>query len=97
MAVLGVDVGGTFTDAVLIADGELRTAKVRTAERQEESVLAAAEAVGADELERFTQALPALRDRLGPGASAADGIEAFLASTHLAGAPLRRAGLLGTL
>jgi N-methylhydantoinase A len=54
MAVLGVDVGGTFTDAVLIADGELRTAKVRTAERQEESVLAAAEAVGADELERFT-------------------------------------------
>ena len=53
MAVLGVDVGGTFTDAVLIADGELRTAKVRTAERQEESVLAAAQAVGADELERF--------------------------------------------
>ena len=54
MAVLGVDVGGTFTDAVLIADGELRTAKVRTAERQEESVLAAAVAVGAEELERFT-------------------------------------------
>ena len=54
MAVLGVDVGGTFTDAVLIADGELRTAKVRTAERQEESALAAAVAVGAEELERFT-------------------------------------------
>ena len=54
MAVLGVDVGGTFTDAVLIADGELRTAKVRTAERQEESVLAAAVALGAEELERFT-------------------------------------------
>ena len=44
------------------------------------------------ELERFTEALPALRDRLGPGASAADGIEAFLASTDLAGEPLRRAG-----
>ena len=54
MAILGVDVGGTFTDAALVADGELRTAKVRTAERQEESVLAAAAAVGATELERFT-------------------------------------------
>src|SRR5256885_11824167 len=42
MNVLGVDVGGTFTDAVLLADGELRTAKVPTARRQEESVLAAA-------------------------------------------------------
>jgi N-methylhydantoinase A len=54
MAVLGVDVGGTFTDAVLIADGDVRTSKVRTAERQEESVLAAAAAVGAGALERFT-------------------------------------------
>jgi N-methylhydantoinase A len=54
MVVLGVDVGGTFTDAALVADGELRTAKVRTAERQEESVLAAAAAVGAADLERFT-------------------------------------------
>ncbi|HET7854987.1 MAG TPA: hydantoinase/oxoprolinase family protein [Gaiellaceae bacterium] len=54
VAVLGVDVGGTFTDAVLIADGDLRTAKVRTAKRQEESVLAAAAAVGATEVERFT-------------------------------------------
>ena len=54
MSVLGVDVGGTFTDAVLLADGELRTAKVPTAVRQEESVLAAAAAVGAGEVERFT-------------------------------------------
>src|SRR5436190_815215 len=53
-AVLGVDVGGTFTDAVLLEGGELRTAKVPTAARQEESVLAAAEAVGAGRLERFT-------------------------------------------
>jgi N-methylhydantoinase A len=53
-AVLGVDVGGTFTDAVLLDRGELRTAKVPTAARQEESVLAAAEAVGAGRLERFT-------------------------------------------
>ena len=54
MAVLGVDVGGTFTDAVLIADGQLRTAKVRTAARQEESVLAAVRAVGVDGIDRFT-------------------------------------------
>ncbi|NUT54570.1 MAG: hydantoinase/oxoprolinase family protein, partial [Thermoleophilia bacterium] len=54
MAILGIDVGGTFTDAVLLKDGELRTAKVPTARNQEESVLAAAAAVGAGELERFT-------------------------------------------
>src|SRR5918999_5446614 len=54
VALLGIDVGGTFTDAVLLANGELRTAKVPTAERQEESVLAAAAAVGAAEVERFT-------------------------------------------
>src|SRR5712691_13381254 len=54
MSILGVDVGGTFTDAVLLEDGELRTAKVPTARRQETSVLAAAEAVGAEEVERFT-------------------------------------------
>lgn len=54
MAVLGVDVGGTFTDAVLIEDGGLRTAKVATSSRQEESVLAAARAVGAVDVDRFT-------------------------------------------
>jgi N-methylhydantoinase A len=54
VAVLGVDVGGTFTDAVLIEDGELRTAKVATAARQEESVLAAARALGTALVERFT-------------------------------------------
>ena len=66
MAILGVDVGGTFTDAVLLTDeNELRTAKIPTARRQEESVLAAAAAVGADQVERFahgttvaTNALP---------------------------------------
>jgi N-methylhydantoinase A len=53
-AALGVDVGGTFTDAVLLADGEVRTAKVPTTARQEESVLEAARAVGAAGLDRFT-------------------------------------------
>ena len=40
----------------------------------------------------FVPALGALRERLGPQASAADGIEAFLATSGLTGAPLRRAG-----
>ena len=47
VAILGVDVGGTFTDAVLLDGGRVHTAKVPTARRQEESVLAAAAAVGA--------------------------------------------------
>jgi N-methylhydantoinase A len=54
VAVLGVDVGGTFTDAVVIGDGELRMAKVRTRPRQEQSVLAAVRAIGAAEIDRFT-------------------------------------------
>ena len=69
MAILGVDVGGTFTDAVLVADGSVTTAKVPTAARQEESVLAAARAVGADRVDRFahgtTAATNALLERKG--------------------------------
>lgn len=70
MAILGVDVGGTFTDAVLVDDGRIRTAKVPTAMRQEESVLAAARAVGAgDGVARFahgtTVATNALLERRG--------------------------------
>src|SRR5712691_4219194 len=64
MAILGVDVGGTFTDAVLLAEGELRTAKVPTARRQEESVIAAARAVGAGEVERFTHGTTAATNAL---------------------------------
>src|SRR5205085_9957787 len=56
--------------AVLLTDeNELRTAKIPTARRQEESVLAAAEAVGAEEVERFshgtTVATNALLERKG--------------------------------
>jgi N-methylhydantoinase A len=71
MTILGVDVGGTFTDAVLIDAGQVRTAKVPTAARQEESVLAAAAAVGAvaGEVDRFrhgtTVATNALLERRG--------------------------------
>ncbi len=70
MAILGVDVGGTFTDAVLVDEGRIRTGKVPTAARQEDSVLAAARAVGAGEgLDRFahgtTVATNALLERRG--------------------------------
>jgi N-methylhydantoinase A len=52
--VLGVDVGGTFTDAVLVADGRLTSAKIPTAPSQDESVVGAARALGAGHVERFT-------------------------------------------
>ena len=69
MAILGVDVGGTFTDAVLLEDGRVSTGKVLTAARQEESVVAAARAAGAHEIERFahgtTVATNALLERKG--------------------------------
>jgi N-methylhydantoinase A len=54
MAILGIDVGGTFTDAVFLSDGELRSAKLPTAARPEESVVAVARAVRAESVERFT-------------------------------------------
>jgi N-methylhydantoinase A len=69
MAILGVDVGGTFTDAVVLDGQRLRTAKVLTAKRQEESVVAAARAAGAQHVERFahgtTVATNALLERKG--------------------------------
>ena len=73
MAILGVDVGGTFTDAVLLADGMLQTAKVPTSPAQEESVVEAARlvlaAAGVPEVERFahgtTVATNALLERKG--------------------------------
>src|SRR5919197_6750734 len=69
MAILGVDVGGTFTDAVVLEDGRVTTAKVLTATRQEESVVAAARAAEAADVERFahgtTVATNALLERKG--------------------------------
>jgi N-methylhydantoinase A len=70
VAILGIDVGGTFTDAVLIhEDGSVEAAKVPTAERHEASVVAAARAVGAHEVARFahgtTAATNALLERRG--------------------------------
>jgi N-methylhydantoinase A len=51
---LGVDVGGTFTDAVLVSDGEVRVAKVPTRTRQEDAVVSAAREVAATAVDRFT-------------------------------------------
>jgi N-methylhydantoinase A len=69
VAILGVDVGGTFTDAVLLDDRRIETAKVLTAPHQEESVVAAARAAGARRVERFahgtTVATNALLERKG--------------------------------
>jgi N-methylhydantoinase A len=69
MVVLGVDVGGTFTDAVVLDQGRVTTAKVLTAPRQEESVVAAARAAGAERVDRFahgtTVATNALLERKG--------------------------------
>src|SRR5213082_2837242 len=69
MAILGVDVGGTFTDAVLLDGGRVSTGKVLTAASQEDSVVAAARAAGADAVERFahgtTVATNALLERKG--------------------------------
>lgn len=55
MAILGIDVGGTFTDAVLLDGETVRTAKVPTRPgAQDESVVEAARAVGAAGVSRFT-------------------------------------------
>ena len=85
--ILGIDVGGTFTDAVLLDDGRIVTAKVTTRRgRQEESVVAAAEAVGAHDLDRFshgtTIATNALLERKG-GVTAFVGTAGFEHVLHL--------------
>jgi N-methylhydantoinase A len=56
VAILGIDVGGTFTDAVLLAGDELRTTKIPTVRAQQHSVVKAATEIGAANmpLERFT-------------------------------------------
>jgi N-methylhydantoinase A len=64
VAVLGVDVGGTFTDGVLVHDGDVRAVKVRTQRRQEQSVLAAACALGSGRIERFTHGTTASTNAL---------------------------------
>src|SRR5439155_736579 len=64
MAVLGVDVGGTFTDAVVLDGGHVTTAKVLTAPHEEESVLAAVRAAGAERVKRFAHGTTAATNAL---------------------------------
>jgi len=44
---LGIDVGGTFTDLVLLRDGQMQTAKVLSTPSPEEGVFAALDKLGA--------------------------------------------------
>ncbi|HIQ00323.1 TPA: hydantoinase/oxoprolinase family protein, partial [Candidatus Bipolaricaulota bacterium] len=50
---VGVDVGGTFTDFVWVADGELKTLKVPTTPAQEEGFLDGLDRLGVGEIERI--------------------------------------------
>ncbi|WP_457482477.1 hydantoinase/oxoprolinase family protein [Thermostichus sp. MS-CIW-38] len=47
LARLGIDVGGTFTDLVLLQDGQMQTAKVLSTPSPEEGVFAALDKLGA--------------------------------------------------
>ena len=53
---IGVDVGGTFTDVVAIADGEIRTIKVATEQQVELGVLAGAREAGVADAAVFNHA-----------------------------------------
>src|SRR5438552_1799545 len=80
VAILGVDVGGTFTDAVLVEEGRIRTAKVPTAARQEKSVIAAARAVGAgDGVARFAHGTTVATNALLARRGARTAYDAYLA------------------
>jgi N-methylhydantoinase A len=74
---LGVDVGGTFTDAVLALDGRLVTAKAPTTPRdQSEGVIAAVKAVlerageAADQVESFSHGMTVATNALLEGQGA---------------------------
>ncbi len=60
---LGVDVGGTFTDVVLVAEGAVTTAKVPTTDDQSEGVIRGIEAacerggVDLDDIDQFRHAM----------------------------------------
>jgi len=81
---LGVDVGGTFTDVVLLADGNPTTAKVPTTTDQSEGVMEgierACEAAGVDpsEIGRFRHAMTVSTNALLEG----EGAETALVTTE---------------
>ncbi len=69
LARLGIDVGGTFTDLVLLRDGQIQTAKVLSTPSPEEGVFAALDKLGAVRADLFchgmTVATNALLERKG--------------------------------
>ena len=78
---LGVDVGGTFTDAVLAVDGRILTAKAPTTpDDQSEGVIAAVHAVldraGAspDEVESLSHGMTVATNALLEGRGRANGV-----------------------
>src|SRR4029450_10602861 len=85
---LGVDVGGTFTDAVVAVDGRLVTAKAPTTPHdQSEGVLAAVRAAlaragaGAEAVRAVAHAVRAALERAG---SRAEDVRAFAHGTTVA-------------
>jgi N-methylhydantoinase A len=87
---LGVDVGGTFTDAVLAFDGRVVTAKSPTTpEDQSEGVIAAVEAVlekagrSADEVSEFSHGMTVATNALLEGKSARTALVATEGFTDL--------------
>ncbi len=87
MAVLGIDVGGTFTDAVLLHDGQLHTAKVPTRPEQDTSVVEAArlvlEQAGHPAVERFTHGTTVATNALLEGKGARTAFVATEGFEHL--------------
>ncbi|MFS8896652.1 hydantoinase/oxoprolinase N-terminal domain-containing protein, partial [Synechococcus sp. R3-13] len=69
LARLGIDVGGTFTDLVLLQDGQMQTAKVLSTPSPEEGVFAALDKLGVLWVDLFchgmTVATNALLERKG--------------------------------
>src|SRR5579884_1573816 len=87
---LGVDVGGTFTDAVLAFDGQLVTAKAPTTPKdQSEGVIAAVEAVlsragrSADEVKEFSHGMTVATNALLEGKGARTALIATAGFTDL--------------
>jgi len=73
---LGVDVGGTFTDVVLVVDGDVTTAKVPTTADQSDGVVAGIEAackragIGPAAIEQFRHAMTVTTNAMLEGAGA---------------------------
>jgi N-methylhydantoinase A len=59
--ILGADVGGTFTDLVLVVDGEVTTAKIPTSRRQEDAISEGIEELAGES--HIARRMPSLKGR----------------------------------